>query len=879
MTESLTDRWATWLSSLTGPGAKSHVALRTVQTVIWPDLKQDGFAVPVRTSLQTCLTAGLADPGGTYNFAHVVNLIWMPLLQYMDSCASDSEPEWTEHLNTNHAALLHEMTGTIESPDEHLDIDTWVDYIKAMLLKFLQVNVADRLILQIMSPVVPFQVAPTRANALHLLRSSWCSKLVGPALAAQANRLILAEIAEVPVQLQSDAELNLRVRQDLIQFLEHQHCPPDPDDQEARPSKKLKRASESIDDLMKDKTEQVLYQLRNRVPAYRATATLQDSIFTLQRLRSSSYGSSLDLDSCTETSFGRVALVRHMLLLDGAIDRCTSDYLLNLREHGTFGGVAFATDESPPNQPRFRGLRFQITVLYFGTFQEVSAWETCQEPPFIRWSCLADIMHCPGKKGVDVSRILEMQLHRMGLSSFDVTSGTGDGGGENEGQHGVHAYMENLTPGYVRRRCIPHMSWRTCDLAIRVSGLDYKALAAYLVEGITWSRLQELATTGPEAGGLALFRPGSVQCKALFGNSPKSIVDNRPETDINFLKFLEGKENLLHRLATRDLEQRALSADTRASILNLGDIKQRIRRRILQELLERCLFLYYWSGKHQIVSEEMGWDQLVQKASSLILDLEITDKVLERFKMTEVDLAGMHARPRTWVELAVLQVVGEEDLIGEKLQEALDFHRSISDQAAAHLNLLLDNTYRTPWLAAKLLSQDKALARDSAAALMRHMASTRPENRTAFEQYMFDREDLWWCLEHFSKREPAVLLWHDHGRYESLFKFLAPRFLLGPDHVLDAERVHARWQWICDQKRNYRLQTLNADLRLMHYLENNQGFPSHSELLPNLHAERMEHRLALQALVDEDEVALGWRQQERKDKTNARPCERGSCRS
>ena len=51
--------------------------------------------------------------------------------------------------------------------------------------------------------------------------------------------------------------------------------------------------------------------------------------------------------------------------------------------------------------------------------------------------------------------------------------------------------------------------------------------------------------------------------------------------------------------------------------------------------------------------------------------------------------------PTTWVHLVVLQVVGEEDLVPERLQVALDFHRSASDQAVAHLNLLRDNTFRT----------------------------------------------------------------------------------------------------------------------------------------------------------------------------------------
>ena len=58
----------------------------------------------------------------------------------------------------------------------------------------------------------------------------------------------------------------------------------------------------------------------------------------------------------------------HILMLDGALDRWTSDWIFQAREKGTFAGFGFATDESPPNAPRFRGLRFQITVLYLGTF-------------------------------------------------------------------------------------------------------------------------------------------------------------------------------------------------------------------------------------------------------------------------------------------------------------------------------------------------------------------------------------------------------------------------------------------------------------------------------------------------------------------------------
>ena len=87
-------------------------------------------------------------------------------------------------------------------------------------------------------------------------------------------------------------------------------------------------------------------------------------------------------------------------------------------------------------------------------------------------------------KGVHVCKAIEKQLARVGMNCVDVVAATRDGGGQHKGHQGVHAYFENLSPGYVRRICLPHISWRTCDLAIRVSGLDYNGLAAYLCEGV-----------------------------------------------------------------------------------------------------------------------------------------------------------------------------------------------------------------------------------------------------------------------------------------------------------------------------------------------------------------------------------------------------------
>ena len=88
-----------------------------------------------------------------------------------------------------------------------------------------------------------------------------------------------------------------------------------------------------------------------------------------------------------------------------------------------------------------------------------------------------------------------------------------------------------------------------------------------------------------------------------------------------------------------------------------------------------------------------------------------------------------------------------------------DFHRSVPNQAVAHLNLLHDNTFRTPWLVAKLLSTDKALAKSSVVALAGHLVPTRLRHRTSFEYHMFTQWDLWENLEVCSKAEPPVILW------------------------------------------------------------------------------------------------------------------------
>ena len=71
----------------------------------------------------------------------------------------------------------------------------------------------------------------------------------------------------------------------------------------------------------------------------------------------------------------------HLLILDGALDRMVAADIASRRDAGVFAGAVIATDESPPSQPRFAGLRFQITAIYIGVFQHIHSWESQQNPP------------------------------------------------------------------------------------------------------------------------------------------------------------------------------------------------------------------------------------------------------------------------------------------------------------------------------------------------------------------------------------------------------------------------------------------------------------------------------------------------------------------
>ena len=81
--------------------------------------------------------------------------------------------------------------------------------------------------------------------------------------------------------------------------------------------------------MLKAKTQQCLWILSNRIPISRAGQTLLDARDLIASLDTDNTGPQPDLD---EVLVSHQQLARHLLLLDGPVDRFVSDLLFRHRE-------------------------------------------------------------------------------------------------------------------------------------------------------------------------------------------------------------------------------------------------------------------------------------------------------------------------------------------------------------------------------------------------------------------------------------------------------------------------------------------------------------------------------------------------------------------
>ena len=81
--------------------------VKFVVYTVWQDLFNNNLAVPPQRVIEGSLTKGLEPvpvmPIGQHHckmcaYAHVLNLLWCPIIEYIESICRGEAPEWTTSL-------------------------------------------------------------------------------------------------------------------------------------------------------------------------------------------------------------------------------------------------------------------------------------------------------------------------------------------------------------------------------------------------------------------------------------------------------------------------------------------------------------------------------------------------------------------------------------------------------------------------------------------------------------------------------------------------------------------------------------------------------------------------------------------------------------
>ena len=361
------------------------------------------------------------------------------------------------------------------------------------------------------------------------------------------------------------------------------------------------------------------------------------------------------------------------------------------------------------------------------------------------------------------------------------------------------------------------------------------AINGYLQDGSTWNLLQGYAVKSIAAGGLELMKPSSQEYANLFKRSPPKLIDMRPDCYVDLLSWLRGKESLLARLIEHDGLKRALKEHPQAPVFaTLGSVHDQVLRRIGHDCLAKQLFLFYYIRKHDRIGDQSDLHEHIDNAIAIIGSQKLDVHFLRRFDLTPDDLIQdglINSHP---VDVLLHFATGDVEARRSIRDAAMDLRNRLQLVGIAHLKGNFENMARTTWLAGQMLSLDTDRARTAARQFQDHLLRVKPGNGTLFESWFAAQPMLMAQMSEFADTEPPCHLWRKHGAFTDLYRALAVRFLANKDHVLDNEGTHARWQWLCEQKRAIKFKQLNANLKLVTYLVRRRDFPSCDILRPYL---------------------------------------------
>ena len=95
------------------------------------------------------------------------------------------------------------------------------------------------------------------------------------------------------------------------------------------------------------------------------------------------------------------------------------------------------------------------------------------------------------------------------------------------------------------------------------------------------------------------------------------------------------QDGYLAKLAKRDLEQRTLGEDTRAAVASLNSLRDKVFRRLNLDMIERGLFMFYYTKKHKRVLPETNFDDIVARAVDMLTSSGIDDDFLKRREVSK----------------------------------------------------------------------------------------------------------------------------------------------------------------------------------------------------------------------------------------------------
>ena len=129
-------------------------------------------------------------------------------------------------------------------------------------------------------------------------------------------------------------------------LLTQAHCKPVPEPDEAisTPAKKKSRTLEHRNEMLEVKTKQVLWILENRLSLSRSTVTLCTGIELTKQLGKISDAVEDIMDDLVNSK----NQMKHVLLLDGAVDRWVSEMLFRQREQGCLQALPLPPTKALP---------------------------------------------------------------------------------------------------------------------------------------------------------------------------------------------------------------------------------------------------------------------------------------------------------------------------------------------------------------------------------------------------------------------------------------------------------------------------------------------------------------------------------------------------